>query len=177
MVWSNMLLVILTAIATTVIVLQWCGVTPRGIVRSAKEHVTPNRLYIGIVVALTCVAVCLSVIVWVSALDNVLIRLSYTTVLLYFCFIGWRPIIDYYFHPQVVLRRTLSAIELFGLIPALVLLFVGWDVSLWRKLVPLAGGFAVGFAASYAFARIGSYVRKRRAKRASKGSEESKQGR
>ena len=71
----------------------------------------------------------------------------------------WQPIIDYYFSSRGVLRRVISLIVRFGGIPTLAVVFVTWDTPVWRKVVPVLVGFALGIVAH----RIEKYIRRRRA--------------
>lgn len=155
---------ILTVILAIITVLTWFGITPGGITRLAKQYITlVARLS---VLLLAIVTVCgIFAPIFIPLYRGGTIYWGFVAAFLYLYFLAWQPIFTNYLSQRGSLRKVISLANLFGVIPVLALLWIDWDVPLWRKAVPMLSGFAGGltfrFVVSYALRKLAAWRSRR----------------
>ena len=147
------ILVVLAAIAS---ILSFFGLPARRIAQLMKQHITRTRSLFSVAIIVTVGTLYVQVL---SILYLRPIGWGLAALVLWFCFLVWQPIIDARFSSKMVLRRAMSTIASFGSIPVLLVIFITWDVPVWRRVVFIGGGFVLGLVVSI----IEGYIRRRRA--------------
>ena len=149
---------ILAVFAATASILSFFGLPAKRIAQLIKQHITWSRLSFILAIVVTVGVLYIQVL---SILYLRPIGWGLAALVLWLLFVAWKPIIDTHFSSWVILGKVTSLLASFGSIPALFVIFIVWDESVWRKAALIGGGFALGFAAHV----IIEYIRKRRAAR------------
>ena len=147
---------ILAVFAATASILSFFGLPAKRIAQLIKQYITWNRLSFTIAIIVT-VGVLYTQVLGVLFLRP--IGWGLAALVLWLLFVVWKPIIDTRFSSRILLHKVTSLIASYGMIPALIVIFITWDESVWRKAASIGGGFALGFAAHV----IEDYIHRRRA--------------
>ena len=118
---------VLAAIAS---MLSFFGLPAKRIAELAKQHITRNRFSFSLAAIVTAGAIYVQVL---SVLYLRPIGWGLAALVLWLCFVVWQPVIDAHFSSRIILRKIMYQIASFGSIPALVVIFITWAESVWRK--------------------------------------------
>ena len=149
---------ILAVFAAIASILSFFGLPAKRIAQLIKQYITWSRLSFILAIIVT------TGVLYIQVLSILYLRpigWGLAALVLWLLFVVWKPIIDTHFSSWVILGKVTSLLASFGSIPALIVVFITWDESVWRKAASIGGGFVIG----YAVATLERYVRRRRAVR------------